>query len=405
MITGAPDEHGCKTTVAPPHQERWCPTLNKCIKFQQGETCPPAPGQGITTNKKLIMAGVAGIALGLVVIAVITRKKNSQKYSADDFTYEDYEEGKDWSDWELTMNRYLEDMDAYLDSDEGDMTITAENGDELFRTKEEIGWREKVEDFILYHIVDDTAAKKKKKYSGNDQDREFLEELNKRHREVIDTNEIQKRKIITGFAYGFPMTNDGHTWSFTRAPSGKRYYYRSPKERYGSPVDDLDARPGDIYHYIEIETWTTDKKQTDGHFTVITPATIDSGFYYYYSDKNGKIKPRMRSPAHSNMFMGDVTFIKVGKKKFKKTHKANGYAWLDTGIEKVDARMPNLDARAKLWDDKAVKDMKDVYYELENRNYHMENAAMVDKFARWIEANKKPSQFNYRKYKNMAKNI
>lgn len=55
---------------------------------------------------------------------------------------------------------------------------------------------------------------------------EFLQKLKDSYTEVMDTNEMTHRNIITGFAYGFPITSDGHYWNFVHSPRGKRYYYR-----------------------------------------------------------------------------------------------------------------------------------------------------------------------------------
>lgn len=57
-------------------------------------------------------------------------------------------------------------------------------------------------------------------------DEEVLAELKKKFVEVIDTEEMTNRHIITGFSSGYPITNDGNNWNFTTAPSGKRFYYR-----------------------------------------------------------------------------------------------------------------------------------------------------------------------------------
>lgn len=53
---------------------------------------------------------------------------------------------------------------------------------------------------------------------------QFLAQLRADHTEVRSTEEMQG--IITGFAYGFPITNDGNEWNFCSSPDGKRYYYR-----------------------------------------------------------------------------------------------------------------------------------------------------------------------------------
>jgi len=57
-------------------------------------------------------------------------------------------------------------------------------------------------------------------------DEQFVAELRKKYLEVIDAEEMSQRGIITGFAFGLPLTNDGNVWDFCESPSGKRWYYR-----------------------------------------------------------------------------------------------------------------------------------------------------------------------------------
>jgi hypothetical protein len=57
-------------------------------------------------------------------------------------------------------------------------------------------------------------------------DEEVMEELRSEYTEVVDSDEMRARNIITSFAFGMPMTNDGNNWNFTNLPSGKRMYYR-----------------------------------------------------------------------------------------------------------------------------------------------------------------------------------
>ena len=56
---------------------------------------------------------------------------------------------------------------------------------------------------------------------------EFVEDLRSKFVEVRDTTGMSG--LITSFAFGEPMTNDGHTWSFCSSPKGKRWYYRLDK--------------------------------------------------------------------------------------------------------------------------------------------------------------------------------
>jgi hypothetical protein len=57
-------------------------------------------------------------------------------------------------------------------------------------------------------------------------DEEFVADLRKRYFEVLDAEEMARRGIITGFAFGLPLTNDGNAWDFCESPSGKRWYYK-----------------------------------------------------------------------------------------------------------------------------------------------------------------------------------
>lgn len=56
---------------------------------------------------------------------------------------------------------------------------------------------------------------------------EFLNKLKAQYKEVLTTNEIYKRDVITGFAYGLPITNDGLNWNFAESPKGTRYYFHN----------------------------------------------------------------------------------------------------------------------------------------------------------------------------------
>jgi hypothetical protein len=56
---------------------------------------------------------------------------------------------------------------------------------------------------------------------------EFVAALTSKYPEVVDTEEMMRRGIITGFAFGLPVTSDGNAWDFCHSPSGKRWYYRA----------------------------------------------------------------------------------------------------------------------------------------------------------------------------------
>jgi hypothetical protein len=51
---------------------------------------------------------------------------------------------------------------------------------------------------------------------------EFLAKLKNEYVEVRTTDEM--RGLITGFAMGFPITNDGKNWDYAHSPKGQRYY-------------------------------------------------------------------------------------------------------------------------------------------------------------------------------------
>lgn len=53
----------------------------------------------------------------------------------------------------------------------------------------------------------------------------WLVELKKKYSLVCDTGEFSKLNVLTSFAFGLPMTNDGKNWDFAASPAGKRYYY------------------------------------------------------------------------------------------------------------------------------------------------------------------------------------
>lgn len=51
---------------------------------------------------------------------------------------------------------------------------------------------------------------------------EFLATLRSTYQQVRTTDEM--RGLITGFASGYPITNDGLSWEFVHSPAGKRWY-------------------------------------------------------------------------------------------------------------------------------------------------------------------------------------
>ena len=58
-------------------------------------------------------------------------------------------------------------------------------------------------------------------------EKEWLAQMRKRYKEVVDCEEFYKLDILKGFAFGFPITTDGKNWNFTNSPSGKRYYFHN----------------------------------------------------------------------------------------------------------------------------------------------------------------------------------
>ena len=59
-------------------------------------------------------------------------------------------------------------------------------------------------------------------------EKEFLDDLKSKYSDVRNTAAMAP--LITGFSYGFPLTNDGNDdWTFTHSPGGTRYYYRGKR--------------------------------------------------------------------------------------------------------------------------------------------------------------------------------
>jgi hypothetical protein len=77
------------------------------------------------------------------------------------------------------------------------------------------------------------------------------------------------------------------------------------------------------------------------------------------------------------------------------------YTWYLTGNKEIDSYMANLDMRYQLLIDKAPKDMQRLYNQLEDINYHAENADMVSSLAKWISESKDAKQFDYSKWKKL----
>lgn len=147
-------------------------------------------------------------------------------------------------------------------------------------------------------------------------------------------------------------------------------------------IFDLKVKPGDVYAH------TGGEYTKDGFITVISADKY--GFYCYASDKKGNVKKSRVE--HSNSF-NDSEFKKVGSRKFK-TFKAKGFKWVETGFDEVDAQMPNLDDRYQLFNKFASKELKDLYSEYEDKNYHSENAQMVGIFGRHMASGGKPEDID-----------
>ena len=58
---------------------------------------------------------------------------------------------RDWSDWDLTMNRAFAEQDWFLDGDGTHVEISDVVGNMLFRTIRLPGWRERVENYLIDH--------------------------------------------------------------------------------------------------------------------------------------------------------------------------------------------------------------------------------------------------------------
>lgn len=56
---------------------------------------------------------------------------------------------------------------------------------------------------------------------------EFENELRNKYKEVLTTDEMHKRDVITSFSSALPITNDGLYWDFAESPKGKRYYFHN----------------------------------------------------------------------------------------------------------------------------------------------------------------------------------
>ena len=56
---------------------------------------------------------------------------------------------------------------------------------------------------------------------------EWLEEMRKKHKEVLNCKEFYGLDVLKGFLYGLPVTTDDKGWNFTSSPKGSRYYYHS----------------------------------------------------------------------------------------------------------------------------------------------------------------------------------
>lgn len=58
-------------------------------------------------------------------------------------------------------------------------------------------------------------------------EKEWLAQMRKRYKEVLDCEKFYNLGILKGFAFGFPVTTDGINWNFGNSPSRKRYYFHS----------------------------------------------------------------------------------------------------------------------------------------------------------------------------------
>ena len=139
---------------------------------------------GFTT---LVFAPLAIIGIGAVAIfaiAMVMKNKGKKKeeysayaqeqpeghikYSAKDsvdseMTFEEYED-RDWFEWERGMECQLTDINANLEDDGNYAYIFTDDEKVLFKTKLDVGWRDKVENFVLNYDPDEN----KNNYSAND---------------------------------------------------------------------------------------------------------------------------------------------------------------------------------------------------------------------------------------------
>ncbi len=58
-------------------------------------------------------------------------------------------------------------------------------------------------------------------------EKEWLAQMRKKYKEVLDCEEFYNLNILKGFAFGFPITTDEENWNFANSSSGKRYYFHN----------------------------------------------------------------------------------------------------------------------------------------------------------------------------------
>lgn len=130
-------------------------------------------------------------------------------------------------------------------------------------------------------------------------------------------------------------------------------------------------------------------------YVVMLPESDGSGFYYYPSNEKGELETdRKRGIVHhSNMFFKEEMKI-VGHRDAVKEHQYKEYKWYETGYETVDAELANLDDRYQLFSKYAPENLKTLYAEQEDRNFHQENAEMVKEFAEHLASGGSPGAFS-----------
>ena len=203
--------------------------------------------------------------------------------------------------------------------------------------------------------------------------------------------------------------------SYNNGPSKKHVYLVSKKEGvnfgkfdfwYGGPTEYgaltpehsfslMGFAPGDI---VRGQDWGGGIRT----FTLISP-TLSGSFYAYVSDDKGDVtRGGTRGAIPQDVFSPkgpDESWTKLGHKELTKRTAVFGekeYDWWVTGHDEIDRfKMPNLDARMRLFQEHADKKQKAKYKRWEDINKHSENADMVNRFAvQFVNLSKSAPEIN-----------